>query len=208
MNSLGKTRTTPRRLTAALLAAVALSLLVSACARGTYAVEVFPEMHYNQSTRIQEPPRLSPPDGAVPVTGREVTYSAAEASGLVNPLPRSDDVLARGREAYRVNCSMCHGPTARGDGAVGVALAANGYVRPPNLTAPATQGPQRRRHLLPDHQRHRRHAPVRADVAARRSLGPRPLPSGPGGAAGRRIEGSRAPNARRNARAERRHLAS
>lgn len=140
MISFGKTRTTPRRFAATLLAAVALSLLVAACARGTYAVDVFPEMHYNQSTKIQEPPRLSPPDGAVPVTGREVTYTAAEASGLVNPLLRTDDVLAQGRESYRVNCSMCHGVTAQGDGAVGLALEANGYVRPPNLTAPTTQG--------------------------------------------------------------------
>ncbi len=140
MISFGKKRTIPRRLAAILLAAAALSLLVSACSRGTYAVEVFPEMHYHQSTRIQEPPRLSPPDGAVPVTGREVSYSSQEASGLVNPLLRTDDVLVQGREAYRVNCSMCHGPTAQGDGAVGRALVADGYVRPPNLTAQTTQG--------------------------------------------------------------------
>lgn len=122
-----------------LLVVAALALVVAGCARGTYAVELFPEMHYQQSARMQEPPRLAPPAGAVPITGREVDWDFARASELINPLPRTAQVLATGAELFRVNCSMCHGPEARGDGPVATYLVRDGYSRPPDLLASVTQ---------------------------------------------------------------------
>ncbi len=115
-----------------------LALLATACARGSYAVDIFPEMHYQQSYRVQEPPRRYPAEGSVPVTGREVVPPASEAKTLKMPTT-ADITVARGKELYRWNCAFCHGPTGLGDGLVGDKLAANGYIHPPNLTVSATQ---------------------------------------------------------------------
>jgi len=122
-----------------LLLAAALGLVVAACSKGTYAVDIFPEQHYQQSLKKQEPPRIDPPEGAVPITGREVPLDFATADNTSNPLPRTREVLQQGAELYRVNCSMCHGPEGQGDGAVGDILVRDGYSRPPNLLADATQ---------------------------------------------------------------------
>jgi mono/diheme cytochrome c family protein len=127
------------RRSATLAAIAVLPLLLAGCARGSYAVEVFPEQHYQQTYKRQEPPRLAPPEGAVPVTGREVPLSFEAAGAAKNPVTADTATMTRAAEVFRVNCSMCHGPAGKGDGAVGGRLQANGYVRPPDLTSPATQ---------------------------------------------------------------------
>lgn len=38
---------------------------------------------------------------------------------LVNPIPKSPESLARGRELYEVHCIVCHGAQGRGNGPVG-----------------------------------------------------------------------------------------
>ncbi len=38
---------------------------------------------------------------------------------LVNPVPKSPESLARGREMYELHCLVCHGEQGRGDGPVG-----------------------------------------------------------------------------------------
>ena len=116
------------------LAVAALVLLGTACSKGTYAVELFPEQHYQQSFKKQEPPRLDPPEGAVPVTGREVALDFETANNTANPLPLTREVVAHGAELFRVNCSMCHGTRGLGDGAVAPFLAAGG-APPANLVA-------------------------------------------------------------------------
>jgi mono/diheme cytochrome c family protein len=102
-------------------------------------VEVFPEMHYQQSFRVQEPPRLAPPEGAVPVTGRELSYTAQELQALRNPLPRSLETLESGRALFETNCATCHGTRGRGDGPNSVFLKKYSYPSAPDLTAPTTQ---------------------------------------------------------------------
>ena len=118
---------------------LACGLLVGACSKGTYAVEIFPEQHYQQSFKRQEPPRIDPPEGAVPVTGREVPLDFVTADKTTNPVALSEGVIQKGAELYRVNCSMCHGLGARGDGTVGAVLAQEGYAHPPNLLSSVTQ---------------------------------------------------------------------
>lgn len=130
-------RRTRRRL--ALVALAGAPLLVAACSKGAYQVEIFPEQHYQQSAKIQEPPRLEPPEGAVPITGREAPIDPEKVAGLKNPLPRNPQVLGRAAEVFRVNCAMCHGKQAAGDGPVGDSLVQYGYPRPPNLVAKGTQ---------------------------------------------------------------------
>jgi mono/diheme cytochrome c family protein len=38
---------------------------------------------------------------------------------LVNPIAKSPESLARGREVFEVHCIVCHGPQGRGNGPVG-----------------------------------------------------------------------------------------
>ncbi len=86
----------------------------SACAvqeSNTYPIEIFSEMHYSQSTRMQEPPRLAPAADAV------VFRQIGTEEVLVVPerAERPYDA-GRARELYRVNCSVCHGTSGAGDG--------------------------------------------------------------------------------------------
>jgi mono/diheme cytochrome c family protein len=96
----------------------AVVLLLLGCNTGSYPLDIFPEMHYQPSYRPLEPTRLSPPDGAVPVTGRAPSLNFAQAGELANPLAPTPDNLAQARELYRVNCAVCHGPGGDGQGAL------------------------------------------------------------------------------------------
>ncbi len=55
-----------------------------------------------------------------------------EAAGLVNPLPRTPAVLARGRTVFEQHCVVCHGPLGTGMPTLGAAYGA----KPANLQAP------------------------------------------------------------------------
>ena len=123
-----------------------LALLLAACGRssypqsaGSYPIDIFYEMHYSPSQRTQQPDRLAPPVGAVPVQGAEVSLPAAQYRDLAMPvsIARSPQALQRGQELFRVNCSMCHGPLAKGDGPMRQFLIKN-YAPAPDLTQPLT----------------------------------------------------------------------
>ena len=114
---------------------------------GTHApIDWAAEMHYSQSYRAQEPPRLVSPSGAVPFKfasdtrefTREPATSPAEYSDLTNPITRTAASSAATAEMFRVNCSMCHGTEGLGDGRVSAFLKAYDYVAAPNLTADGT----------------------------------------------------------------------
>ena len=115
---------------------------------GTYApIDWAAEMHYNQSYRPQEPPRLVSPEGAVPFKfasdqrefTREPAIGAADYTGLANPVARTQATSAAGAELFRVNCSMCHGAQGLGDGRVSAFLQAYNYIAAPNLTLEGTR---------------------------------------------------------------------
>ena len=97
----------PRPLLLAVLALLAFSS--AACANGSYPLDFFYEMHYHQSFGSSEPPRLSPPAGAIPITG-------LEAPGSENPI--AGESIQEGAALYAVNCLMCHVPLGKGDGPV------------------------------------------------------------------------------------------
>ena len=87
---------------------------------GPHAVQVFSEMHYSPSYRVQEVPRILPPEHSVPISGREVKYSSMEAySGLTVPEAIKQDYdHARAVDLYVVNCAVCHGMSLDGDGKI------------------------------------------------------------------------------------------
>ena len=91
-----------------LLLAVVVGMLASACGatlpgRGSYPLDIFYEMHYQQSFKSHEPPRLS---------------GVADAVAWF-PAPKSTAFETNtGSYLFAVNCSMCHGAEGKGDGPV------------------------------------------------------------------------------------------
>ena len=83
--------------------ALLFALLVVGCGQGTYPLDIFYEMHYQQTFKSHEPPRMAGVEGAVPVDWV--------------PTPKSTS-FNTGEHLFNVNCSMCHGATAKGDGPV------------------------------------------------------------------------------------------
>lgn len=86
-----------------LLAGLALvaALAVVGCTGGSYPVDIFYEQHYQQSYKSHEPPRLAGVAGAV---------------AYYPPPPNTTDDSVE--HLYAVNCQMCHGVGAKGDGPV------------------------------------------------------------------------------------------
>ena len=62
---------------------------------GSNKVQIFTEMHYSQSYRSQEIPRLLPPEGAIPIDGKGIEYSPEEAKEVSNPIPNNSSVLSK-----------------------------------------------------------------------------------------------------------------
>jgi mono/diheme cytochrome c family protein len=60
----------------------------------------------------QEAPRLSPPEGAVPLRGEAVIPEEFP----MNPVPADEVSLQRGEILYQIQCALCHGETGEGDG--------------------------------------------------------------------------------------------
>ena len=93
----------------ALVLLALLGAVASACANGTYPLDIFYEMHYQQSYASHEPPRLSPPASAVPITGRPVLPTE-------NPIPGQR--VEEGGRLFQANCVFCHGVDGKGTGEV------------------------------------------------------------------------------------------
>ena len=106
-----------------LAAAVLLLALGAACSDGTYPVDFFYEMHYQDSYGPNEPPRLSPPEGSV--------------AWFDPPAP-----IRNGAQLFAINCSVCHGTEGQGDGAVLRIMESKYGYRPaltPDLTSDFVQ---------------------------------------------------------------------
>ena len=114
-----------------LLLAMAVGILASACGatlpgRGSYPLDIFYEMHYQQSYKSNEPPRLS---------------GVADAVAWYPPPKSTAHGTNTGSYLFGVNCSMCHGAQGKGDGPVLNKMTAPPYnydpVLTPDLTDPA-----------------------------------------------------------------------
>ena len=114
-----------------LLGGVALGLLAVGCIPTTYEypVDFFNEMHYQQSYRRQEPPSVSVPVGAIPITGGEPVLPTDAYASQKNPVPRTPQSLEAAAALYQRNCLPCHGAEGKGDGIVGAIM--RGYPGAP-----------------------------------------------------------------------------
>jgi len=68
-------------------------------------------------------PQMSVPTTGTFMAGYQVSYGAFPATidsmaGIANPTPVSDSSLANGRKYFQINCAVCHGERAMGDGPV------------------------------------------------------------------------------------------
>lgn len=121
-----------------LLLAGALAPLLASCNSGAYPVDFLPEMHYQQTTRVQEPARFYPPAGSVPITGKGAGYTQQELATLRNPVSRDARSQEQGQRLFTVNCAPCHGPQGKGDGALKGYFEKAGQRPPPDLTQTTT----------------------------------------------------------------------
>ncbi len=89
-----------QRIKRLLLALGVVGMLAAvACSQGSYPLDIFYEMHYQQSYKSHEPPRLAGAEGAV------AWY----------PPPQSTSLNSNtGAHLFSVNCSICHGVDAKG----------------------------------------------------------------------------------------------
>lgn len=120
------------RVTGALLLGSAFLLGAAGCQKRQPAIEYMPNMAYGPrvAAQAEDPLRPGYPVERLPVEGtvpRDITpYRFAQAdttqamAALVNPLPRTAEVIGRGQRVYLNTCVVCHGP--RGDG--------QGYIEP------------------------------------------------------------------------------
>lgn len=76
-------------------------------------------MDDQQSYKPYKAPVLSPPVGAVPVSGREIVSQESE---LRNPVIPTAASLSEGKALFDINCAMCHGNTSAERGPVGKKL--------------------------------------------------------------------------------------
>lgn len=102
--------------------AAVLVLLAVACNPDdvVHRVGWFSTMRHQPSIRPYAQP-IAPPDGAVPITGREPPVTLDNADRLANPRSRTAESLNRGKAVYETFCQVCHGAEGRGDGPVALA---------------------------------------------------------------------------------------
>jgi len=88
-------------------------------------------MEIQPSYRQMENP-LPVPESSIPIEG---PIAIPGMGAPENPTKADEASIARGAELYNINCKMCHGQTAQGNGPIAAFLA----NKPANLTSPVVQ---------------------------------------------------------------------
>lgn len=103
-------------------------------------MQYMPNMHRTPVYKPQRASSLSdsgtsalvPPAGAVARNAfpypHPAEMAAADVPAQANPLPRTREVVERGRKMYETHCMVCHGASGMGDGSV-----IGPYPKPPLL---------------------------------------------------------------------------
>lgn len=118
---------------------VLLLLAVGCSGNNTYPIDVFVEMHYQSSIKLQEPPRKQVPKDSVPTTGKEEALSFVDAQKAEGPR-RSTVNADRAKLLFAKNCAVCHGEKGDGKGKVAEYFARDkAAVQPSNLLDAVTK---------------------------------------------------------------------
>lgn len=107
---------------------LAIAVLAIAQASAVWAYPWDKDMVDQPSEKAQE--SVAPPGpGSVPTDGGETVPLPLDdlesddmkdaAAAIENPVPASDESIARGRDFYEIHCLVCHGAEGLGDGPVG-----------------------------------------------------------------------------------------
>ncbi len=101
-------------------------LLTLACA-GALGAAVFgcdyARMNNDEAIDLYQVELPPTPSTAIPIGGGINALRLADIEALKNPLPPSPETVERGKIAYEIYCSHCHGPEAKGFGTVGQSFA-------------------------------------------------------------------------------------
>jgi len=98
-------------------------------------IMIGPQMKDQPNLRAYQARFPLPPAGVVPVEPA-AAHALSQAEGpALNPLPITEQNLARGKVYYQYYCQMCHGATGDGNGPVGQSF----VPHPADLRAPELQ---------------------------------------------------------------------
>jgi mono/diheme cytochrome c family protein len=131
------------------LIALALPALLLGCShrKESPALEYMPNMAYSAAIKAQneDPMRpgysamRAPVPGTVPRGFTPYRYAVGDSllaqRELVNPLPRTADVLGRGQRVFNTYCIVCHGPKGDGQGYI-----VPKFPMPPSLLSDKVMG--------------------------------------------------------------------
>jgi len=132
-----------------LVAAIAIPTLLAGCShrKEKPALEYMPNMAYSPAVKAQNEdpmhPGMSamrtPVPGTVPRGFTPYRYAIADSlvaqRELMNPLPRTADVLGRGQRVFMTYCVVCHGPKGDGQGYI-----VPKFPMPPSLLSEKVSG--------------------------------------------------------------------
>jgi len=77
-------------------------------------IDIPTDMANQPSVGFQEGPRLLPPEGSVPTSGKTIVLDTLP----INPIVADDTSIQRGEILYSIYCALCHGDQGQGDGAL------------------------------------------------------------------------------------------
>ncbi len=119
---------------------LAIPILLAAAAAVSvmgYVLYEGPRMRMQPNVRAWQAEVPPMPAGAVPASTPDASPngkapSAEAAAGMANPVPASEESIARGKVYYQYYCVFCHGDAGDGNGPVG-----QSYVpKPADLRSP------------------------------------------------------------------------
>lgn len=116
-----------------LVFAVLLGTLSSCGKRSTPRFIYMPDMYYTPGIKAQSEGVRTPVAGTISRERKVLPESMTQEEAgkvLVNPLRKTENVLARGKNRFETYCLVCHGSSGMGDGTI-----VPKFGRPPSLQA-------------------------------------------------------------------------
>ena len=93
--------------------ALILGLLIALAGCENYDLDLHDQVSY----KIQEYPRILPPEGSVTITPERVNYEDVDGALLANPYEGKKSQLKLGKALFNTYCIACHGPDGTTKGA-------------------------------------------------------------------------------------------